>query len=74
MQTISYAFFDAVRGVRGKAAEHKILPNDANDDKLRAFLQDKNTYYIKGNKGEAAEEEELAHNFSDFPEYGVKKV
>ncbi len=73
MQTISYAFFDAVRGVRGKAAAHKILPNDANDDKLRAFLQDKNTYYIKGNKGEAAEEEELAHNFLTSLNTGLKR-
>lgn len=44
--TISYAFFDAIRNVRGKAAEHKILPNDANDDKLRTFLHDKKTYFL----------------------------
>lgn len=52
MQTISYAFFDAIRGVRGKAAEHKIVENDANDDKLRAFLEDKKTYYLIPSKDE----------------------
>lgn len=46
MKTISYAFFDAIRGVRGKAAEYKIMENDANDDKLREFLKDKKTYYL----------------------------
>lgn len=52
MRTISYSFFDAVRGVRGKAAEHKILPNDANDDKLRAFLQGKRTYFLMADGSE----------------------
>lgn len=46
MQTISYAYQDALQGIRGKAADYKILPNDANDDKLIAFLQDKNTYAL----------------------------
>lgn len=46
MQSIAYAYQDALSGVRGKAAEYKILPNDANDDKLTAFLQDKKKYYI----------------------------
>lgn len=46
MKTLSYAFFDAVRGVRGRAAEYKILPNDANDDKFRTFLQGKKTYCL----------------------------
>lgn len=46
MQTISYAYYDAVRGVRGKAAEHKIMENDANDDKFRQYLKDKKTYHI----------------------------
>lgn len=50
MRTISYSFFDAIRGVRGKAAEHKILPNDANDDKLRAFLQGKRTYFLMADR------------------------
>ena len=53
MRTISYSFFDAIRGVRGKAAEHKILPNDANDDKLRAFLQGKRTYFLVADGQEA---------------------
>lgn len=55
MRTISYSFFDAVRGVRGKAAEHKILPNDANDDKLRAFLQGKRTCFLMAGDGAAAD-------------------
>lgn len=46
MQTISYAFFDAIRGVRGKAAEHKIVENDANDNKFREYLSGKNTFYL----------------------------
>lgn len=46
MQTISYALQDALQGVRGKAAEYKILPNDANDDKLTAYLQDKRSYFL----------------------------
>ncbi len=46
MQTISYAFYDAIRGVRGKAAPHKIMDNDANDEKLQHFLQDKKSYYL----------------------------
>ncbi len=46
MQTISYAFYDAIRGVRGKAAPYKIMDNDANDEKLQQFLQDKRTYYL----------------------------
>lgn len=50
MKTISYAFFDAVRNVRGKAAEGKILPNDANDDKFQAFLLGKRTYALTGNR------------------------
>lgn len=47
MQTISYAFYDAIRNVRGKAAEHKILPNDANDEKLRRYLQNKHSFYLR---------------------------
>lgn len=46
MQSISYAYQDALQGVRGKAAEYKILENDANDNKLTQFVQDKNTYFI----------------------------
>ena len=53
MQTISYAFHDAIRGVRGKADEHKIMPNDANDEKLQTFLQDKKTYHLLPCENEA---------------------
>lgn len=44
--TISYALYDAMSGVRGKADEYKILDNDANDNKLIDFIKDKKTYYI----------------------------
>lgn len=47
MQSISFAYYDAIQGIRGKASEGKILSNDANDDKLIAFVQDKKSYYIK---------------------------
>lgn len=46
MQTISYAYHDALTGVRGKAADYKILKNDANDDKLERYLTDKKSFYI----------------------------
>jgi len=46
MQSISYAYQDALQGVSGKAAEYKILPNDANDNKLTDFVQDKKSYFI----------------------------
>ena len=36
MQTLAYAYQDAVSGTRGKAKDYQILKNDANDDKLRA--------------------------------------
>ncbi len=51
-ETLSYAFADALAGVRGKAAEHKILENDANDDKLIAFLQNKKSYFLEVNQWE----------------------
>lgn len=47
MQTLSYAYQDAINGVRGKAKDYEILPNDANDDKLSAFIRGKQTYAIK---------------------------
>lgn len=47
VRSIYYAFQDALEGVRGKAAEYKILPNDAGDYKLLAYMQDKKTYYIR---------------------------
>lgn len=46
MQTISYAYHDALSGVRGKAADYKILPNDANDDKLTEYMKTKKSYRI----------------------------
>lgn len=46
MQTIAYAYQDALQGVRGKAADYKILPNDANDEKLIAYVQKKKSYYL----------------------------
>lgn len=61
MQTISYAFFDAIRGVRGKAGENKIVENDANDDKIREFLKDKKQYFILPGTDEA--QRIMAENF-----------
>lgn len=61
MRTISYAFYDAIRGVRGKAAEHKILPNDANDEKLRGYLKGKRTCHIL--PGGAEGQQELVGHF-----------
>lgn len=46
-QTISYAFYDAMAGVRGKADSYKIMKNDANDNKLIQFLHNKKSYAIK---------------------------
>lgn len=46
MQTISYAYQDALAGVRGKADDYKILSNDANDDKLVEYMKDKKSYFI----------------------------
>lgn len=45
-QSLAYALFDAMSGVRGKAEEYKILVNDSNDDKLTAYVQDKKSYCI----------------------------
>lgn len=45
-QSLSYALFDAMSGVRGKADDYKILENDANDDKLTAYVQGKKNYCI----------------------------
>lgn len=46
MQSISYAFHDALSGTRGKAEEYKILKNDANDDKLITYIKNKKTFTI----------------------------
>lgn len=61
MQTISYAFYDAVRGVRGKAAEHKIMENDANDDKFLRYVKDKKSFYLMP-CGDTARQE-MAENY-----------
>lgn len=61
MQTISYAFYDAVKGVRGKAAEHKIMENDANDDKFLRYVKDKKSFYLMP-CGDTARQE-MAENY-----------
>ncbi len=61
MTSISYAFHDVLRGVRGKAAPHKILDNDANNDKIIQYLQGKKTCYIVPNG-----DEEQRQNVSEW--------
>jgi len=51
-QTISYAFYDALTGVRGKADSYKILKNDANDNKLIQTLQGRKSFAIEENNQE----------------------
>lgn len=46
MQTLAFAYQDALAGTRGRAKEYQILPNDANDDKLIQFLQEKKSFSI----------------------------
>lgn len=46
MKSIAYAYQDALRGVRGKAGEDKILSNDANDDKLEQRLRQADSYCL----------------------------
>ena len=46
MRTLAYAYQDALAGTRGRAKEYQILPNDANDDKLIAFIQGKKSFCI----------------------------
>lgn len=45
-QSVAYALFDAMSGVRGKAEDFKILENDANDSKLIDFVQNRKSYFI----------------------------
>lgn len=64
VQTIAYALQDAMQGVRGKAEEYKLLPNDAGDavdNKLTACVQDKSTYYIEEDGD--GEDGDLLRNF-----------
>lgn len=64
MQTISYAWQDALCGVRGKAEDHKILENDANDDKLTGYVRTKSSYYIRtDNSPEQTEEAAYLRKF-----------
>ena len=51
-QTISYAFYDALAGVRGKADSYKIMKNDANDNKLIQTLQGRTSFAIEENNQE----------------------
>ena len=51
-QTISYAFYDALAGVRGKADSYKIMKNDANDNKLIQTLQGRKSFAIEENNQE----------------------
>ena len=76
MQSISYAFHDAVCGVKGKAADYKILKNDANDDKLIEYIKDKKSYYIisDGQKEDSVYLRNfLQHNNADIKEAGKKE-
>ncbi len=61
MKSISFAYQDAITGVRGKADEYKILPNDANDDKLIGFIRDKKSYHLTDTGFE--EDAEYLRNF-----------
>lgn len=72
MQTLSYAYQDALSGIRGKAREYQILPNDANDDKLIAYIQDKKTYCIL----EEGQEEDAMYlrNFLQAYHESIKEV
>lgn len=58
-QTISYAYQDAITGVKGKAAEHKILENDENDDKIINYLVSKKTFYLEAHENNFIYEEVL---------------
>ena len=60
-QSLAYALFDAMSGVRGKADTYKILDNDANDDKLTAYVKNKRSYCIITNGQE--EDAQYLRNF-----------
>ena len=61
MRSITAAYYDAVGGIRGKAGENRILPNDANDDKLIQYMQNKKSYFIQSDGHE--EDERYLKNF-----------
>lgn len=46
MQTLAYAYQDALTGTRGRAKDYQILTNDANDEKLITYLQNKKSFCI----------------------------
>lgn len=47
VQSIYYAYQDALEGIRGKAETDKILPNDAEQHKLVKHIQGKKSYHIR---------------------------
>jgi len=49
MQTIMYAYDDALHQVLGKASEDKIFTLDLSDEKLAGLVRDKKKVYIKDN-------------------------
>ncbi len=65
MQTLAYAYQDAVSGTRGKAKDYQILKNDANDDKLIAYIQNKKSYCIL----EEGQEEDAMYLRNFFEKY-----
>ncbi len=71
MQTISYAYYDAIRDVRGKASDGKIMENDASDSRFQAYLQTKKTYYLKA---DTPEEEQDAQTFIEALQTGCRRV
>ncbi|MEE3468522.1 MAG: glycosyltransferase family 2 protein [Eubacterium sp.] len=68
--SISLAYQDALTGVRGKAGEGRILDNDANDDKLIAFIKEKKSYYLIDTGFE--EDAEYLRNFFEQEAPGMK--
>lgn len=72
MQTLSYAYHDAISGVRGKAKDYEILPNDANDDKLIAYIQDKESFCIISDGQE--EDAMYLKNFLETYGNGIREV
>lgn len=70
--SISLAYQDALTGVRGKAGDGRILPNDANDDKLISFLSDKKSYYLIDTGFE--DDAQYLHNFFEKEVPGMARA
>ncbi|MBR6228427.1 MAG: glycosyltransferase family 2 protein, partial [Eubacterium sp.] len=70
--SISLAYQDALTGVRGKAGEGRILPNDANDDKLISFIKNKKSYYLVDTGFE--EDAQYLRNFFEQEAPGMQPV